>query len=209
MDRIAKSRGPEYVHLLPQMEGLTTTQTSILLRKHRGTLQANKMPVSMQNLIDCGGELDTTSAEFVKKIKDMNHKRVKNNDFEDLTDLSDLEEDFNCYDTQERKKQKDVPRWAPKRMRYSGMLSRAEVLLAEKNALMGMLKNQKTVMEASCAVRFEKEEAIRRRRQLNGVYYLYSKTPAFVRRSAAEFGCSRFMPVSSWVKRKPLKDVFE
>ncbi|CAI2348277.1 unnamed protein product [Caenorhabditis sp. 36 PRJEB53466] len=209
VDRIGKSRGPEYMHLMPQVEGLTTTQTSILLRKHRGSLQSNGMPLSLQRLIDCGDEPDRSTEQFVKKINETNQKRVRHNDLDELTDISDLEDDLEDSQSQERKKTRETPQWTSKRMRYCGMLSRAETLLAEKIALLGMLKNQQAVMDVSCGVRFAGEEMItRRRRQLNGTYYLYDKSP-FRRTSPEQFGCARAMPIQSWTKRKPHKNVFE
>uniref|UniRef100_A0A8R1HLN1 Uncharacterized protein n=2 Tax=Caenorhabditis japonica TaxID=281687 RepID=A0A8R1HLN1_CAEJA len=209
VDRIAKSRGADYVHLLPQVEALTHTQTSIMLRKHRGSLQANGVPYSLQQLIDCTVEADRITEVFVQKIKDANEKRTQQNDFDEMTDVSDLEEDLDeASESQKRNKKRETPRWTPKRMRYSGMLSRVETLLAEKIALMGMLRNQKNVMDASCGVRFSGEETMtRRRRQLNGMYYLYDKQS--LRRATPEkFGCARAMPVQSWTNRKPHKNVF-
>ncbi|CCF23352.1 PH domain-containing protein [Caenorhabditis elegans] len=209
VDRIIKSRGPDYVHLLPQTEGLSHTQTSILLRKHRGTLHTEGMPFSMQTLIECSSEPDRTRETFVKRIRDLNQKRIRHNDMDELTDISDLDDDLNDEAEEHRKSPKNVPRWAPKRMRYAGLLSRAEVLLAEKQALLGMLKSQKVVLNASSGVRFAGEELIpRRRRQLNGTYFLYDKSP-MRRTSVSQFGCSRAMPIQSWTRRELRKGVFE
>ncbi|KAF1762212.1 hypothetical protein GCK72_010474 [Caenorhabditis remanei] len=211
VDRITKCRGSDYVHLLPQTEGLSHTQTSILLRKNRGTLITEGMPYSMQKLIDCGPEADKTDRAFVEKIREANQKRIRHNNQDELTDVSDLEDDHETSNAEpkNRRSPKNFPRWTPKRMRYSGMLSRAETLLDEKIALLGMLKNQYSVMDGSAGVRFEKEEPIpRRRRQLNGMYFLYDKS-AFRRVSANHFGCSRAMPIQSWTKRSLQQDIFE
>uniref|UniRef100_A0A1I7TMF6 SAM domain-containing protein n=1 Tax=Caenorhabditis tropicalis TaxID=1561998 RepID=A0A1I7TMF6_9PELO len=211
VDRITKSRGPDYVHLLPQTEGLSNTQTSILLRKHRGTLISEGMPYSLQKLIDCGAEPDKTAQLFVEKIKEANKKRIAHTDLDELTDVSDVEdneEDLNT-ESQGRKSPKNVPRWTPKRMRFCGMLSRTEALLREKKALMGMLKTQKAVMNCSSGVRFVGEEMIpRRRRQLNGMYFLYDKS-AFRRTPLNYSGCARTLPIQSWTRRNLQNDIFE
>lgn len=207
VDRISKSRGTEYVHLLPQTEGLSHTQTSILLRKNRGVLSAEGLPYTMQGLIDCGAAPDRTKELFVEKLKEANKRRITHTDLDELTDVSDNEEDLNV-DTEEKKSPKNLPRWIPKRIRYSGMLARTETLLEEKQALLGMLKTQNMVMNCSSGVRFVGEEMMpRRRRQLNGMYYLYDKS-AFRRVSLNENECSRTLPIQSWTKRKIQNDVF-
>lgn len=209
VDRISKSRGPEYIHLLPQAEGLSHTQTSILLRKNRGVLTSEDMPYSMQKLIDCGAAPDRTKELFAEKIKDANRKRLLHADIDELTDVSDIEEEKDPnVDSEGRKSPKNQSRWAPKRMRFSGMLARSETLLEEKQALLGMLKTQNTVMNYSSGVRFAREEIMpRRRRQLNGMYYLYDKS-AFRRACLTENECSRTLPIQSWTKRKLQSDVF-
>lgn len=209
VDRINKSRGPEYIHLLPQAEGLSHTQTSILLRKNRQVLSSEGLPYSMQKLIDCGAAPDRTKELFAEKIKDANRKRLMHADIDELTDVSDTEEEEDSNaDSEGRKSPKNYPRWAPKRMRFSGMLARTETLLEEKQALLGMLKTQNFVMNCSSGVRFAREEMMpRRRRQLNGMYYLYDKS-TFRRACLTENECSRTLPIQSWTKRKLQTDIF-
>ncbi|ULT99880.1 hypothetical protein L3Y34_000861 [Caenorhabditis briggsae] len=211
VDRITKSRGPDYVHLLPQTEGLSHTQTSILLRKHRGTLANEGMPCAMQNMLECSPESDRSEHLMKEKIKDANLKRSRHVNTDELTDVSDLEDDLEedlGPDSRERKSVNSAPRWIPKRMRYAGMLARTETLLEEKTALLGMLESQQTVMNSSSGVRFVGEEMIpRRRRQLNGMYFLYDKS-TLRRATPHKFGCARAMPIQSWTKRELHEDVF-
>lgn len=211
VDRVSKSRGPQHSHLLHQVEQLSHTQMSILIRKNRSTLVTEGMPYSVQKVIDCGSDPDKTEQMFKEKIREANAKRSRHTNMDELTDVSDLEDDLDSnIHSQERHSPRTAPRWIPKRMRYAGLLSRTETLLDEKTALLGMLKNQNTVMNSSSGVRFLGEDMQpRRRRQLNGMLYLYDKTN-FRRANPSQFGCSRAMPIQSWTKREVMhRDLFD
>lgn len=210
VDHVTKARGPDHAHLLHQAEQLSNTQMSILLRKNRMTLAAEGMPYSVQKVIDCGSEPDRTQQLFKEEVREANAKRSRHNNIDELTDVSDLEDDLDSdKGSQERRSPTNAPRWTSKRMRYSGLLSRTETLLDEKIALLGMLKNQSTVINSSSGVRFAGEEVIpRRRRQLNGMFYLYDKSN-LRRANPSQFGCSRVMPIQSWTKREMHKDFFD